>query len=129
LRKCGFSAIAAHSELRAPGNLPLDELDLRAGYNVRTYDRVRRPSVLLDALNRCYEGLWGHHSATALELEDWLQDCALLRRVDGPAGLYALNPADGSLRWRQSLPLVMELPLRQPRAAAGVVVVDPVQGG
>jgi outer membrane protein assembly factor BamB len=47
----------------------------------------------------------------------------------GAAGLYALNPADGSTRWHQSLPLGTNMQVPQPVAAAGVVVVDPVQGG
>jgi outer membrane protein assembly factor BamB len=47
----------------------------------------------------------------------------------GAAGLYALNPADGSIRWHQPLPIGINMLLRQPVAAAGVVVVDPVRGG
>jgi len=41
------------------------------GYVVRPYSDVQDFSMLLQAFNRCYEGLWGHHHLSEDELNAW----------------------------------------------------------
>ncbi len=41
------------------------------GYVVRPYSDVQDFSMLLQAINRCYEGLWGHHRLSEDELNGW----------------------------------------------------------
>lgn len=83
-----FTAIAAYTAMSlsidvpvAPPNWPI------SGYVIRPYSEVQDFSMLLQAFNRCYEGLWGHHHTSEDELNDWLPTI----NQEGTLLLYAPN--------------------------------------
>jgi outer membrane protein assembly factor BamB len=64
--------------------------------------------------------LWRTHLPTASLT--FTVDATSVLAATSDAGLYALDPASGAIRWHQAVPLIPYLTLGQPRAAAGVVL-------
>lgn len=74
LRAHGFAHVAANTLLRSPSDHPFPSPVFPAGYRLRTYADVADLSVLVDAFNRGFEGLWGHHLVTAEMVAGWLPE-------------------------------------------------------
>jgi outer membrane protein assembly factor BamB len=56
-------------------------------------------------------------------------DASTVLAATSDAGLYALDPASGAIRWHQAVPLSPDQALGQPRAASGVALAIARNGG
>lgn len=72
LRQNGFVPLGVYTELRAAGDLRLPSPAWPYGYALRTYAQTPDPAVLAQAINQCYQGLWGHREVSQEELTTWL---------------------------------------------------------
>jgi mycothiol synthase len=75
LRRRGWLPVSAYTAMRWPADVAdvaAESAALPAGYTMRTYAQAPDESVLLEAINRCYEGLWGHNIVSADDLARWL---------------------------------------------------------
>ncbi len=90
LRRHGFGPVSATTLLRMAGNAPLPNTGLPPGYTLCTYADEPDPSLFLHAVNRCYEGLWGHHTVTAEYVAEWLP------ALD-PEGIFFAFGPDGDM--------------------------------
>jgi ribosomal protein S18 acetylase RimI-like enzyme len=90
LREHRFQPEGAYTLMRAPGDIPMEAPNWPAGFHVRTYDAVKQLPLLTDAMNRCYDGLWGHNVVTEDDLATWLQDWA-------PDGIFLIFDAGGEV--------------------------------
>lgn len=90
LLKHGFAPVSAYTRMTIAGTgaFPLPEMP--EGFIIRTYDQVDRIDVLVDIMNRGYEGLWGHHWITAEEMTEWFPQLIL-------SGLFLLFAPDGKI--------------------------------
>lgn len=90
LRRRGFAVVSANTLLRIASNMSLLEADIPAGYTVRTYADNPDPALFQRAVNRCYEGLWGHHTVPEEVVAEWLPTL-------DPASIYFLIGPDGDV--------------------------------
>lgn len=90
LRRRGFAAASANTLLRIAGDVPLADPILPPGYTLRAYAGNPDSAMFQRAVNRCYEGLWGHHTASAEVVAQWLP------ALD-PAGIFFLIGPDGDV--------------------------------
>jgi mycothiol synthase len=75
LRRFGFTPVAAYTALRAHGNHPFAAPAWPAGYRAHRYaemDDATRFATFVEATNRCYAGLWGHHEVTEEAAAQWI---------------------------------------------------------
>jgi mycothiol synthase len=72
LREHTFQPEGAYTELRIPADVHLPMPIWPYGYQLRTYAEVQDLSQLTQAMNRCYEGLWGHHQVSQAQMAEWL---------------------------------------------------------
>lgn len=99
LRAHGFAPVAAYTQLRVGGEVVPPPVVWPSGYAVSRYDSDRDFDALLEAFNRCFEGLWGHNPVTADDLTVWLPQLPLdgiflARGPDGRvAGVVRAEPA------------------------------------
>jgi mycothiol synthase len=56
----GFQQVGSSGVMRAPATLEISSYEFPAGFTLQRYSEVNEPRVLLDALNVCYLGMWGH---------------------------------------------------------------------
>jgi mycothiol synthase len=71
-RRHGFQPVAAFCDLRAGPEIAPPPPRWPDSLAVVTYDQRADPTLLLQALNRCYAGQWGHHTVTAADLATFL---------------------------------------------------------
>ncbi|MBN2146133.1 MAG: GNAT family N-acetyltransferase [Anaerolineales bacterium] len=90
LRQQGFTPQGAYTEMRAPADLRLPSPAWPYGYTLRTYAELQDLALLTQAMNQCYQGLWGHNEASQEEMEEWLADW-------DPAGLLLVFSPSGKL--------------------------------
>lgn len=74
LKRQGFVPVSAYTRLHVSGTVVPPLALWPTGYSARVYDAAHDFSTLLDGLNRCYAGQWGHNPVTAEELATWLPD-------------------------------------------------------
>jgi len=68
----GFTPVSAYTVMSLAASVPVAAPEWPAdGYVIRPYSDVQDFSMLLQAFNRCYEGLWGHHHLSEVELDTW----------------------------------------------------------
>jgi mycothiol synthase len=72
LREHTFQSEGAYTELRIPADVHLPMPIWPYGYQLRTYAEVQDLSLLTQAMNYCYEGLWGHHEVSEAQMAEWL---------------------------------------------------------
>jgi GNAT superfamily N-acetyltransferase len=70
----GFTAAGAYTELRASTDIRLPNPVWPYGYQLRTYAEVNDIAILTEAMNRCYEGLWGHNDVSQEQMAEWLPE-------------------------------------------------------
>lgn len=88
LRRRDFLPVATNTLLRASTEPPLPHPIFPLGYTLRSYADDPDPARFLRAVNRCYEGQWGHHTVTPEFAATWMA------QLD-PAGiLFLLAPED-----------------------------------
>lgn len=103
LTKHAFQPAADAWLLRAPAEVEFREPDWPAGYQVRSFAEVNSLDLFVEAANRGYGHLWGHHENTAggIPIEDAqrilalfdAQDIFLLFSPEGkPVGLTRVEP-------------------------------------
>jgi len=90
LRNHDFAPMASYTRMAIPGTHPFPQPDLPAGFTIRSYQEVQQIEVFVEALNRGYEGLWGHHHVSQEEVETWLPQLP-------PEGIFLLFAPDGTI--------------------------------
>ena len=91
LRKHGFAPLGAYTEMRVsiPARLPAAVWPY--GYTLKTYAEVQDITILTDAFNRSYAGLWGHqHEVSETQMTAWLPEF-------DPHGLFLLFSPSGKV--------------------------------
>jgi mycothiol synthase len=74
LKKRGFSAQGAYTELRLTETVRLPPVIWPYGYTMRTYAAVQDISILTQAMNLCYIPLWGHREVSEEEIASSLPE-------------------------------------------------------
>jgi mycothiol synthase len=65
-----LARVGSSGALRAPAELEIPSFEFPAGFTLKRYAELNQPKILLDALNDCYLGMWGHqHSEQRSEEE------------------------------------------------------------
>lgn len=87
-RKHQFHAIAAYTEMgmsqkQLSASLPAD-------FRIQAYATFQHLPTLVDAFNRSYQGIWGHHQLQADDLQGWLPEL-------DQQGLFVLFAPDGAV--------------------------------
>lgn len=90
LRRRGFAAVSANTLLRIAGDVSLPKPDVSSGYTLRTYADNPDLALFQRAVNRCYEGLWGHHTVPEEVVAEWLPTL-------DPASIFFLIGPDGDV--------------------------------
>jgi mycothiol synthase len=72
VRGQGFTSVASYTRLVAENVSMFPPVPALSGFYLRTYDQIADPAVFRQAVNRAYEGLWGHHQLTREEVAQWL---------------------------------------------------------
>ena len=60
LKKHGFQQVGSSGSLKAPASVNVPAPEFPAGFALKKYSEVNEPRTLLNALNMCYQGMWGH---------------------------------------------------------------------
>ena len=71
LRAMGFTPVAAYVAMAAPEDATLPEPVWPGGYRLRAFDTLLDWPLLVEALNRGYEGQWGHHTVREDDVRHW----------------------------------------------------------
>lgn len=90
LREHRFLPVAAYTLMRARGALPNNPPIWPAGFEVRSFDKVLDVSVLAQAMNSSYDGLWGHSPVTEAGLGDQLKEWS-------PEGIFLVFDMGGDV--------------------------------
>lgn len=90
LLKYGFTPVSAYTRMAIAGTQAFPVPDMPEGFIIHSYDQVNRMDVLVDVMNRGYQGLWGHHWITMEEMAEWFPQLTL-------EGLFLLFAPDGKI--------------------------------
>ncbi len=90
LLKFGFAPVSAYTRMAFTGTHAFPALDVSEGFVILSYDQVGRMDVLVDVMNRGYQGLWGHHWITREEMAEWFPQLTT-------EGLFLLFAPDGKV--------------------------------
>ena len=60
LQRHGFLQVGSVGSLKVPASTEFPPFEFPAGLSLKKYSEVNEPRVLLNALNICYLGMWGH---------------------------------------------------------------------
>lgn len=55
-----FQLVGSSGVMKAPVTIEIHPYEFPAGFSLKRYSDVNKPRILLDALNVCYLGMWGH---------------------------------------------------------------------
>src|SRR5262249_31762717 len=83
VRAQGFTPVATYTRLVAESASSFPPPPVLSGFHLRAHDQVGDQEVFRLAVNRAFEGLWGHHQLTNEEVAVWLPTLA-------PAGILLL---------------------------------------
>lgn len=72
VRTRGFEPVSAYVRLAIEASRPFPHPHLPPGFEARSYDRVQRLDLFVQATNRGYEGRWGHLHVSEEEVAAWL---------------------------------------------------------
>jgi GNAT superfamily N-acetyltransferase len=91
LSQRGFAPVSMYVELLARPDQHFSELEWPEGFSIRGWRDETDVATLVEASNRCYEGLWGHNASTAEEWAHWLPalDKTGISFLVGPDGALA----------------------------------------
>lgn len=87
LLKHEFHPISGYTRMMVSGTQSFPLPNVPAGFVIRNYDQLRRMDLVVEALNRSYHGLWGHHQI-GQEGTVWLSQV-------NPEGIFLLFAPDG----------------------------------
>lgn len=90
VRALGFSPVSSYTRLSVSAEQPFPAPVLPQGFSTRSYDQIQRIDLYTEAMNRSYEGLWGHVQATEEEVARWLPQL-------NQAGIFLLFAPDDTL--------------------------------
>jgi ribosomal protein S18 acetylase RimI-like enzyme len=74
LHEHNFLPVAAYTRLRARRGAQVSPPSYPPGFTVKSFDRVLDVSILAEAMNGGYDGLWGHQRVTEAELGSMLKE-------------------------------------------------------
>jgi ribosomal protein S18 acetylase RimI-like enzyme len=60
LEKHGFVPVGSSGSLKARSEIEFPSFEFPAGFTLNRYSEVNDPLILLEALDNCYLGMWGH---------------------------------------------------------------------
>jgi ribosomal protein S18 acetylase RimI-like enzyme len=86
----GFSPVSSYTRLRVATQHPFPAPELPQGFRTRSYGQIQRVDLYAEAMNRSYEGLWGHVQTTEEEIAGWLPHL-------NQAGIFLLFAPDDTL--------------------------------
>jgi mycothiol synthase len=86
----GFEPVSTYTRLSLTGMQPFPTPTLPQGFTTRSYDQIERVDLYTEALNRSYEGYWGHLQSTQEEV------ARLLPHLNH-AGIFLLFAPDGTI--------------------------------
>ena len=86
----GFAPVSTFTRLSLTGMPPFPAPVLPQGFTTRSYDQIERVDLYTEALNRGYEGYWGHLHSTKEEVARFLLHL-------NHAGIFLLFAPDGTL--------------------------------
>ncbi len=90
VRKLGFEPVSTYTRLSIPTTQTFPAPVLPQGFTIRSYDQIERIDLYTQALNRCFEGQWGHLHVTE---EDIIPFLAQLNH----SGIFLLFAPDGGI--------------------------------
>ena len=90
LRAHDFDAVSTYTRLVVAGTCSFPKVELPSGFEIRRYDQVQQLDVLVEAMNRSYDGLWGHRHVDREEFVEWLPQ---IRQE----GIFLLFAPDGAV--------------------------------
>lgn len=90
VREHDFEPVSTYTRLSVPATQTFPTPALPRGFTIRSYDQIERVDLYTQALNRCYEGQWGHLHVTE---EDIAPSLAQLNH----SGNFLLFAPDGSI--------------------------------
>jgi mycothiol synthase len=72
VRAQGFTPVASYTRLGVDDVFSFPPPPELPGFELRAFDQINDPAIFLQAVNRSYEGLWGHHHLSDEEVAVWL---------------------------------------------------------
>jgi len=90
VRKHGFEPVSTFTRLSLRGKQLFPAPALPEGFTVQSYDQIERVELYTEAMNRCYEGYWGHLHCAPEEVARFLSYL-------NHAGIFLLFAPDGTL--------------------------------
>ncbi|HEU5228585.1 MAG TPA: GNAT family N-acetyltransferase [Ktedonobacteraceae bacterium] len=90
VRKQGFEPVSTFTRLGLRAIQSFPDPALPQGFTVRSYDQIERVDLYTEALNRSYEGYWGHLQCTTEEVTRFLPHL-------NHAGIFLLFAPDGTI--------------------------------
>jgi GNAT superfamily N-acetyltransferase len=90
VHKHGFEPVSTYTRLSVSGMPLFPPPILPQGFTIQSYDQIQRVNLYTEALNRSYEGIWGHLQSTQEEVAQWLPQL-------NSAGIFLLFAPDGTL--------------------------------
>jgi len=72
VRNRGFEPVSTYTRLTVSASQPFPDAVLPPGFVIRSYDQVQSIDLLTQAMNRSYEGLWGHLQTSEEDQARWL---------------------------------------------------------
>lgn len=90
VRQQGFEPVSTSTRLSLIGKQSFPAPVLPQGFTVQSYDQIERVDLYTEALNRCYEGYWGHLRCTEEEVTQFLP-------AFNHAGIFLFFAPDGTI--------------------------------
>lgn len=90
VRKYGFEPVSTFTRLSLREKQSFPAPALPQGFTVQNYDQIERVELYTEAINRCYEGYWGHLHCTEEEV-------AWILSHHNHAGIFLLFAPDGTI--------------------------------
>ncbi|MDQ6644204.1 MAG: GNAT family N-acetyltransferase [Chloroflexota bacterium] len=85
-----FDPLATYTRMTVPGAHVFPLPDVPEGFVIRSYEQLQRLDLLTEAVNKGYEGMWGHHQVSQEEVATWLP-------LLPPQGTFLLFAPDGAV--------------------------------
>ena len=90
VRKLGFEPVSTYTRLSVSDRQNFPAPVLPQGFTTHSYDQIQRVDLYTEALNRSYEGLWGHLQSKPEDVARWLPQL-------NHAGIFLLFASDGTI--------------------------------
>jgi mycothiol synthase len=96
LRHHHFQQVGSSGVMKAPATINVPPYEFPQGFTLKQYSDVNEPRILLDALNNCYLGMWGHQHNDQRSEEE-LRSPRFLKYYDGDDLLLLFDDRDSLL--------------------------------